>query len=149
MKTVLISFVCFLLFTQNEIPYKAKDEFELKLDFQFKTRSPSQPTYSTKKVPTGPLPYLVVHLNVLKVLPDELRIRVVDMGNTTLAAKNLSKSTTMKFDLGYTDDLKDQVSSHQYFVNFYDGNKNIKRNIVILFEKDGTFFVNGEKRGKI
>jgi hypothetical protein len=134
----------------QEIPLKSTDEFELKLDFQFKQKPVNEgPTFEAVKSERGPLPFLAAELVVLNVLEDEMRVKVVDHLGQTIAAKNLSKNNTVRFDLGYRDDLKDQVSSHQYFIHFYAKGRDIKRRIIILFDKDGTYYVNHEKRGRI
>ncbi len=147
MKFVVISF-CILFFAQD-IPYKAKDEFELILDFEFKPRPRTDKIDFSIPQPSTPLPYLSIRLNVLKLLEDEYRVRVQDTRGNVLTSKQLSRNTTVNFELGYTDDLKDGVAAHKYFIKFYDRQRDVKRQIVISFDKDGTYKVNDEVRGKI
>jgi len=149
MKYLFILF-CFG-FQTDKIPYKAADEFELKLEFQFKQRNhDSKENLMYEKVHhSGSLPFLFVHLNVLKTQEDEVRLKVVNNLEDVILSKKLDKISTVKFPLGFTDDLKDHVAAYQYFIYFISANKEIKRKIEILFEEDGTYLVNGEKRGKL
>ena len=59
------------------------------------------------------------------------------------------RSTVLKLDLGFTDDIKDRVGAYEYTVFFLNEDKDQVSKIVIYFEKDGTYLVNGETRGKI
>ncbi len=147
MKLLIIS-VC-LLFLAQEIPLKAKEEFELTLDFQFKPRPKTDKVEFSSTQSNSPLPYLSMRLNVLKVLEDEYRVKVQDGRGNVLTSKLLSRATSIAFDLGYTDDLKDGVAAHRYYVRFYNREKDIVRQITINFDKDGTYKVNDEVRGKL
>jgi hypothetical protein len=149
MRLITIILISFCL---QEIPFKAKEEFDLKLAMQFKTRPANSQTgifTSEAKNTATPLPFISIDLTILKILEDELRVKVLDNSSTVLANVNLEKKNNVKLELGFADDIKDQVGSHKYHVNFHGADKAVKRTIVILFEKDGTFYVNGEKRGKI
>jgi hypothetical protein len=148
MKIPLFFIVIFSVFL--EIPFKPKEEFELLLDFQFKTRPQVETVNLTAHGNTHtPLPFLSVKLNVLTIRDDEFRIRVEDPSKKVIATKMLSKGNSIKFDLGYTDDLKDQTTSQRYTIHFLGKDKILKRKIEIQFDQDGMFYVNGEKRGKI
>lgn len=148
MKLVVLILTVFLF---QDIPYKEKDQFDLKLDMQFKNR----PTDHTSAFPTEdktsttPLPYIILNLTVLKILEDESRIRVIDQTSNTLQTINLTRKANVVIDLGFAADIKDNISSQRYSVNFYSPEKQLKRTILIHFEKDGTYYVNGEKRGRI
>jgi hypothetical protein len=149
MRLIAILLISFFL---QEIPYKAKEEFDLKLALQFKTRPSSGQNgvfTSEAKNTSTPLPFISIDLTVLKILEDEVRLKVLDNSSAVLQSVNLSKKNNVKLELGFADDIKDQVGSHKYLVNFYGADKQVKRSILILFEKDGTFYVNEEKRGKI
>lgn len=154
MKTLLL-FLTVFAFAGDEIPFKPKEEYELKMEFQFKTRPTEAPGskielgYERTPQSNGPLPYLFLHLSVLRQLDDEIRIKVVGNDGKTLLARKLDKEKKVSLDLGFTDDLKDHVKPYEYTYQFIDGDKNVKRKIVVLFEADGTYLVNGEKRGKI
>ncbi len=57
----------------------------------------------------------------------------------------------MEFDLrlGFVDDMKDHVSGYLHVITFYDDDRNPVSQIVIEFDKDGNYFVNGQQRGKV
>jgi hypothetical protein len=54
----------------------------------------------------------------------------------------------LALDMGFTDDMIDRVHAHEYTLTFIDANKLPVNRIVINVAEDGSFFVNGEKRGK-
>ena len=86
---------------------------------------------------------------VLKPAPEEVRIRVIENGSKTVFNKKFDMNTVLKLDMGYTDDIKDRVSAYEYTVYYLTADKKPLSKIVIQFDEDGTYFVNGEKRGKI
>jgi len=146
---LLLSF----LFLQDSTPFKANDEFELKMDYEFRQRSADNSKaidYSENKPKSGgPLPYLEVELKVLKVESGVDRIRIIDNKNLMVMNKKLKDNPVIKIDLGFTDDMKDRVSSHEYTISFLDEDKKALSKIVIFVAEDGTLLVNGEKRGKL
>ena len=148
MKLLVLFLSVFLL---QDIPYKEKDQFDLKLDMQFKNRPTDyRNAYPTQdKASTSPLPYIILNLTVLKILEDESKVRVVDETSTTLQTVNLTRKANVVLDLGFAADIKDNISPQKYSVNFYSAEKQLKRTILIHFDKDGTYYVNGEKRGRI
>ena len=151
---LLISF-----FIQDPIPYKPSEEFDLKLNFEFKDRNAGRnpnkidmdlsPKEYQKKTSAGVLPYLHLNLRVLTQQPNEIRIKVIENGNKNVLAKKLDTSTVLKLELGFTDDIKDRVGAYEYTVVFLNEDKDPVSRIVIYFEKDGTYLVNGQNRGKI
>jgi len=154
MKLGLLFFFALLL-QQDQIPFKSTDEFELKLQLEFRKR-PMQDINTIelekRSVPsTGgmPAPYLHINLRVLKVVPEEVRVKVTKNPNETLLTKKFDPNVIIKLDLGFTDDIKDRVSAHQYVVTYLSKERTPLSKIEIFFEKDGTYLVNGEKRGKL
>jgi hypothetical protein len=144
-------FLLCLLSLQQEIPFKPKDQFEISLDFKFKTRyvNPSVYEYETSTNSSALLPYLYLNVNVLKLGEGEIRVRIENNRGDLVFNKKAEAGMIANLDLGYTDDIKDRVSAHQYEVNFISKDKKRLSRIVIAFEKDGTYLVNGEKRGKL
>ncbi len=148
----LILFI--LLTVQDNIPFKAKDEFELKMDYQFKQRISEDRQVldyrETRPKGTGPLPYLTLDLKILRMNEGEERIRIYDNKNTFNLTKKLKADTVVKLDLGYTADIKDRVTAHEYIVLLIGENsKEAVSKIVIHVEEDGSFIVNGEERGRL
>jgi hypothetical protein len=152
---LLLSFFC----VQDQVPFKPKDQFEIKLDFKFKQR-PQNPISSTlvdmdgdaRKHPSTSdllLPYLYLNVVVLKLDDLEQKVRVADNKGITMLNKKAESGMIAKLDLGFTDDIKDRVSSHEFVVSFLTKDKKHLSRIVIFFDEDGTYIVNGEKRGKL
>ena len=156
-----MKFICLLLFIflqQDQTPLKPKGEFEIKLDFEFRDRplaDPNKLEYNQtqrefdRSRATGPLPYLYLDVRVLKQIPEEVRIRVIENGTKTVFNKKFDMNTVLKLDMGYTDDIKDRVSAYEYAVFFLSADKVPLSKVMIRFDEDGTYFVNDEKRGKI
>jgi len=153
----LILFMSF--FIQDPIPYKPSEEFDLKLNFEFKDRSSARdpnkidmdmsPKEYQKKNGTGVLPYLHLNLRVLTQQSNEMRVKVIENGKRNVLNKKFDPSIILKLDCGFTDDIKDRVGPYEYTVVFLNEDKDPVSRIVIYFEKDGTYLVNGQNRGKI
>jgi hypothetical protein len=144
----------FILFFYQDVPYKPKEEFELKLDLHFKQRpaaSSNTVELEKKTLPSSgmPAPYLYLNLKVLKPAMDEVRVKVTQSPNATLMSRKFDPSVIVKLDLGFTDDIKDRVSAHHYFITFFSKARVPLSKIEIFFEPDGTYLVNGEKRGRL
>ena len=151
-----IVWICILsvFLWQDAVPYKGNDEFELKLDLQFKKRPPpdlNKVDLEKRTLPASGMnaPYLYIDLRVLKPVPEEYRVKVVKNERDVLLSKKFDPSTVIKLDMGFTDDIKDYISPHHYMITFFSKDKSPRSRIEIFFEKDGTYIVNGEKRGKI
>ena len=77
MKLALTLLVAFALI--QDLPHKPKEEFEIKLDYQFKNR-PTQDLSSVhldetrkehdRRVSSAPLPFLVLNIKMLKLSQD-------------------------------------------------------------------------------
>jgi len=143
---------------QDTIPYKASEEFELKLNFQFKDRPRADPNkveldQTAKEYErthtAGQLPYLFLDFRVLKQHPEEIRVRVLQNNSKVVHNKKVDTSQIVKLELGFTDDIKDHVGAYEYTILLLDDDKNPVSRIVIYFKTDGTYLVNGQTRGKI
>lgn len=139
---------------QETTPYKSADEFELKLDMQFRKRpGPEQNKVDmeNRTLPSAGMnaPYLYIDLRVLKPAAEEFRIKVVKNNKEILMSRKFNPSLVVRLDLGFIDDIKDHISPYQYLITFLSRDKDPLSKIEIFFEKDGTYIVNGEKRGKI
>ena len=147
----LIFILAFAFF--QDVPLKPKEEFEVKLNYDFKQRPMTDHNTvhvgtSIKTSSTAVLPYLVLNIQLLQLAEEKMRMQV----STNLDARAMSKKVNVKdvvtLDLGFTDDMVDRVTAHQYTVTFLDSERNAVDKILISVEEDGSFFVNGEKRGK-
>jgi len=139
----------------QEAPYKPEAEFEFKLDYSFKERMLNEkPDYQVqdpdkKPTSTGPLPYLKTELRLLKLSTDEVRVKVVNHKGTTVVNRKANTETIIKIDWGFSDDVKDQITSNSYTVMLLNEDKKIISRITLYADSDGTFLVNGQKRGRL
>ncbi|HRK53416.1 MAG TPA: hypothetical protein PK185_05855 [Cyclobacteriaceae bacterium] len=150
---MLVSFL-----SLQEVPYKAEEEFTIGLDLSFKQRPPaSNYAYNfdetsreyKKRTMPGPTPYLVLSVSIDKVNDNETRLKVFQADEKMVYSKKLKQEVKFSLDAGYTDDLVDQLPGHLHVISFYDDKRNEVSRIVINFDKDGNYFVNGKQRGKI
>lgn len=138
-----------LLF-QEDVAYKPKDEFEVKLDLSFKPKSDTDESIKrdNREKATGLLPYLKLDVKVLKLQPEEVRVKVIRDSREVVLAKKLKGAVELKLDVGYTDDVKGGISGYKHEVQFMSEEKKVLSRILIEIDKEGNYLVNGEKRGK-
>jgi hypothetical protein len=155
MKVCTIIF--FLAFAFQEIPLKPKDEFEITLDYKFKQRTidNSKTVYldetnqdRERRTSTALLPFLVLNVKMTKLPQSEPKVKISNNLNGRIVSRKVSEGTVIPIEVGFTDDAKDRVTAHQYVLTFQLPDKTETNKVVIFIEEDGTFFVNGEKRGK-
>jgi len=150
MKCLCIIFL--LHWFQTDIPYKSKDEFEVKLDYKFRQR-PATPadTYDASgrsvQNSTDVLPYLIINIKILKA--NEARIKVNSNAKENIINKKLETGIDYSLDLGYTNDIKDGITANEYTILLISATKVSVNKIIIFVAEDGSFFVNGEKRGRL
>ncbi len=147
-----------LIFIQDETPFKAKGEFEVKLNYTFKKRPmPEANTFRfdsptsdhEKENASNMLPYLILDVKILSASPTEARVKVIDNMNKKIFSKKIHDDFMFSIDMGFTDDVKDYVTAHEYIVYLLD-EKNLKQSKIVIFVKeDGAFLVNDEVRGKL
>lgn len=147
-------FVILSVLWLQEIPFKPKDEFDIKLDYQFKQRPQADPnsvnigeTYERRNAGSV-LPYLTLHISVLKLPEAKMRLRVSKNIDDRPINRKVDIQSVIQLDLGFTDDMKDRVTAYEYTISFVSAEKLTVNKILISIDKDGSFFVNGEKRGK-
>lgn len=140
---------------QQTEPLKPDAEFEFKFDYSFKERiindKPDYQAQDPDKKPTssGPLPYLKTELRLLKLNTGEVRVRVINQKGTTVINRKASTDSVIKIDWGFSDDVKDQIVSNSYTVLLMNDNKEVLSRITLSADADGTFFVNGQKKGRL
>ncbi len=139
---------------QTEIRNKPSEEFEVKVDYSFKERPQEEKKADYEAVekrshkPGGPLPYLLVTVTVLSLSDQETRVKAIDSNGKTIANRKATKNTQVEIKWGFSEDIKDRIVPHSHTVLFLDDRKKPISQIYLLVEEDGTFYVNGEKRGK-
>ncbi|MCD9018368.1 hypothetical protein [Parachryseolinea silvisoli] len=153
MKWLCIALLVFL--TPEDAPYRAGDDFEARLKFELKPRhaAPVAQGYSSLRPDihqTPPLlPFLTIDFKVLRLYPGEVRVRIEDgMGETVLSRK-VTEGMALPLTLGFTDDLKGHPEGYAYSIYFMTQDREVTSRVVIFFEENGIFRINGEPRGKI
>lgn len=140
---------------QSDPPKKAFAEFEITTQYELKKKPEVE---NTTIVLDGPertksdsgsdmLPFLTLTLKVKKWAFDVSQVRIVDNTNKTHLKKKWSEAGVYLWSPGFVDDIKDKVSPGKFTVEFLRDKKPVEI-IVIQIEEDGTFLINGEKRGK-
>lgn len=148
-------FIIAFVFLQ-EVPFKPKEEFEIKLDYNFKPRPTADhntvnltdPQKAFQKANTGVLPYLALEIKLLSMREEKMRMRISTNRGDRPVLKKVGVNSLIELDLGFTDDMIDRVTSHEYTLTFFDADKTSVDRIVISIGEDGSFLVNNEKRGK-
>ncbi len=153
----LLFFVSVAKAQTSEAPFKPNEEFQLTVDYKFKPRPTANNSnlnidYTNdsfqRKSADGPLPYLGINFKMLKIKDNEVRVKVVNNANRTVLTKKAKEGEEFKIDMGYTDDMKDRVSPFEYNILFLSAEKAEISRVHLFILEDGTFLVNGEKRGK-
>jgi hypothetical protein len=152
MKSIIFLFLTFSL--TQEIPYKPKEEFEVKLDYQFKQRPREDRTIvhvtetnEQRKENTAILPFLVLNVNIITA-GEATRLHIGSNMVDNLGTKKLKDGTAIPIEFGFTDDVKDRVTPHEYTLTFLSSERKAMSKIVLFIAEDGTFLVNGERRGR-
>ena len=157
---MILSILVFVLNVWQEpnVPLKPNDEFQLTVDYKFKTRASSSNNsnlnidYQNERIlkegGSGPLPYLIINFKMLKLSAEEVRVKVVNNAPKVELSKKVKQGDDFDLDLGYTDDMKDRVSPFEYNIYFLSQDKEPLTRVHLYVMEDGTFLVNGEKRGK-
>lgn len=150
---MIIHLISFLLLLQaSEIPYRAKDDYQVELKYNFKDRPQKDPTLAYESTLTrnksGLLPYLIVNVRILNAKAEEIRFKCEDNLGKARFNKKAGKDDYYEIDMGYIDDVKDRVTAYKYTLYALDEDKKALNRIELNVTEDGTFMVNGEKRGK-
>jgi hypothetical protein len=141
----------------REVPMKPIEEFKLELEYKFKQRPLADNAFidlteteaeKEKRSNTTPLPYLKIHLSFQILSDKEVRIRCVDNNMRNRLTKKLEKDKVYTIDLGFTEDMKDRVTSYEYIFYLMTDDRKDTSVVIMRVEEDGTFVVNGMKRGK-
>ncbi len=148
----------FVYLFQDEVPYRAEEDFNVKFEFGFRKRSDpnaedlvlSQVASSSyDRHDSSPLPHLKTTLEVLKKDSLEVKLRIVRDNLVNVTKRKIELGTKVTVFSAFVDDIKDQIQGYHHTVYFLDS-KGLKLNkIVIEFDEEGFYSVNGKKKGKI
>lgn len=143
------------VFFLQEIPFKPKEEFEIKLNYQFRqwpqadvnTVNLADSRYQRSQH-SGVLPYLILNIKLLKLSEEKMRVRITRNIDDRPVNKKVNVNAVIELDMGFTDDMKDRVKAYEYTLSFLTADKIAVSKIFISIDEDGSFLVNGEKRGR-
>lgn len=154
MKPCLFAALFFAAVLQD-VRYKPNEEFDVKLQYVFRQRViehstvyPADGGAAVRKSSSTMLPYLDIELKMLKLQSDEVRLRIVNNKGESVFGRKVKEGDVAPINMGFTDDVKDRVSAHEYTATFLTADRKEISRIVITVKEDGTFLVNNEKRGK-
>lgn len=151
----LFLFICLF---QDDVPYRSEDEFVIKFEFGFRKRGdPNSEDLVLSQVAsssydrndTSPLPHLKTTLEVLKKDSLEVKLKIVRDNSINVAKRKIELGAQVTVFSAFVDDVKDQIQGYQHTIYFLDKDGNRLNKIVIEFDEDGFYAVNGKKRGKI
>lgn len=148
-----ILFIVLISYLQQDIPLKSLDEFTISMDYSFKQRPVESGTTfryadSEKKERAGLLPYLNLKLKFLKLSSQEVRFKVISNRKETLVNRKAKEGEEVFIPWGFTDDIKDGEIANEMTVVLLSPRKQEVSRILLSIHEDGTFLINGEKRGK-
>ena len=153
MKVFLLLLTSILV--QDQVPFKAPDEFQVNIDlkFKFKMSDYSSSSYSSSgdrldKPSSTTLPFLTVIVKQIKILNDETRIIAINSSGKSLMKKKASPNLELHFEMGFVADLKSKASPSEITVYFLSKEKKELRKIVLAITTNGAFEVNGQWRGQ-
>lgn len=155
---VLVVALFLLSCFQDNVPYKPDEEFAIKFAFTFNKRGEvkrddlvlSQVAPSSYDRPdNSPLPFMEATLELLKKPENEVRVKLVRDNDLQVAKKKITEGMKMSVFSGFVDDIKDQVAGYNHIIYFLDKDGTAVSKIVIEFDEEGFYTVNGKKRGKL
>jgi hypothetical protein len=140
------------------VPFKPKNEFEVKLNYAFKQRAPDENTTfrsgtqeknHNNQNSSSMLPYLILNVKILKATSTEMKLKVVNNLNSNVVSKKIREGLEFEIDMGFTDDVKDRVTANEYIIFMQNEKREHQSRIVIFVGEDGMFLINNEVRGKL
>lgn len=148
-----------VFFAQDSIPFKAQDEFKVTFELSFKKRNEA-PDFNTfrmsetvaehdRRTDPSPLPFLDATLEVLKLNTIETRFRIEAEGNQSITKRKIAAGTKQKIFASFTDDIKAVTPPPKYAIYFLNSEGITISKVIIEFDEEGFYSVNGQQKGKI
>ncbi|MEM6524427.1 MAG: hypothetical protein AAF693_11565 [Bacteroidota bacterium] len=139
---------------QDPIPYEPKENFRFELDYTFKTRPPpdtDKVSFVESNTPRGSqvLPYLKVKFEFSDFDVKYFKYKVQNYSGSIIKTRKIRLPESYVLDMGFSDDLKDRITSHKYSIYFYEKSKKAISKIDIEVAENGDLFLNGEFHGRI
>lgn len=146
---------------QDSVPFKPQDEFKVAFELSFKKRNETSDfnvfrmsetvSERDRRMDTSPLPFLVATLEILKVQDSETRLRVEFFGSDkqSFNKRKIAAGTKQQIFAGFTDDIKAITPPPKYAIYFLNKVGVPVSKVVIEFDEEGFYNVNGQRKGKI
>lgn len=149
---VLCSLASLVLHSQEDIPFLPADQFKSKIDLIFKKRESSDPSTYTfsdgsqpKKTIDTPIAFLAINFTLLRA-DGEVKVNVIN--GRSERANRVKVGTPVKIAVGFIEDVKNNGEDVEINLIFSNDLKKPIRKVTFKIGQDGSYFVNGEKRGK-
>jgi len=156
----MLVWIGLLVFLQSaEAPYKAGDEFEIKIDIQIKPRpissgnsetkiDVSEPPNAREKMEVGPSPYLTLNIKFLKLSDREVKVKIIDGSGKVAFQKKSKEIGVIKLDVGFINDVKQGLVPGEYNITLFDSDKKPASRIRVVITREGRYTVNDVLCGK-
>jgi hypothetical protein len=148
---------CFLVYSlgsiaQIDLPFLQGDQFEAKIDLSFRERKEVDANTfqfsddkERKKTHGKPIAFLAINFTLLKA--NEI-IKVKSIQGNQSKTQKINDKNHLHFEMGFIEDIKVNDIPNELTLLFLDSQKKEMSKVVFLVSQDGTFLVNGEKRGQ-
>ena len=143
-----------LSFAQDDVPFRKEDTYEIRLDYNFKARPiPEKDLIDFRSngafTDAGLLPHLTVNVHMLSLSSEDDKVRITgNLGNNASSYK-LKENKQIVIVMGFTEDMKEKLTSHQYTLTFLAKKRKKLNKITLEVLEDGTFLVNGVENGRL
>jgi hypothetical protein len=152
----LIGFL--LIFQNTQVPFKPGNEFDVKIDMQFKKRPSTAgsnvsidygETWEQRaQKKTGiPMQFLALKITLLKFSDQEVKVKIINRTGSNIYHKKTTHEPIL-LNVGFLSDIKDSAASQEFEVLLLSPAKIPTSRIHILIEKDGAYSVNSVSYGK-
>ena len=141
----------------QDIPYKPDDEFTIRPELGFKMRpidgsnkidyTETQKEFQ-RRTDTSQLPFLTLHVAIKEARHGEVRMRIMRDGKVITNNRKFDLDREFPLEVGFTDDAKDGIAGYEHVLFFLDSSKQEVSRIVIRIERNGDYFINGQRMGR-
>jgi len=137
----------------QDIPYRDESTYKLSLKMEFKVEKPpnSNKIEFADKTKYSPEPqlYLNASLELITLVEDDYKIKVITNIGSGLLSKKIKSPDTFLIKLGYANHMKSQTSPNKFTIQFINKEKKTTSLIILEIKEDGDFMVNGKRFGKV
>jgi len=143
-----------LAVSQDSLPYRPEDNYEVRLEYDFKTRPfPERDKidyYHGNGFPEASvLPYLVVRIHIKGLLPEDHKVRITNNQGNISSSLKTSTEKPIVIDMGFTEDMKEKITPNKYLLTFLGKKRKRLNKITLEVQSDGTFLINDIENGKL